>query len=108
MAVISCPGCNEKISDKSKFCTHCHIDLTELDIDQMQRLRNVNFIKKSQSLMNHSFIAMLFFCGGFLAMFSESVPRESWQYSVAMACTILGFIFYLVTRVRGLLLKKNK
>ena len=108
MAVISCPGCNEKISDKSKFCTHCHIDLTELDVDQMQRLRNVNFIKKSQSLMNHSFIAMLFFCGGFLAIFSESILQDTWQYSAATASIVLGFILYIVTRVRILLLKKNK
>jgi len=108
MAVINCPSCNEKISDKSKFCSHCHIDLTELDADKMQSLRNVNFIKKSQSLMNHSFIAMLLFCGGFLVMFLESVQADTWQYTLAMASTILGFIFYLVTRVRLLLLKKSK
>ena len=31
MAVINCPSCKKKISDKAKNCSHCQLDLTELD-----------------------------------------------------------------------------
>ncbi|NQY33382.1 MAG: hypothetical protein HRT37_00145 [Alteromonadaceae bacterium] len=108
MAVINCPGCREKISDKSKLCSFCHIDLTELDVDKMQSLRTVNLIKKSQSLMTQSFIAMLLFCGGFLIMFWESVQIGTWQHTAAMGSIGIGFVMYLITRVRLLLLKKSK
>ena len=107
MTVINCPGCREKISDKYKLCSFCLIDLTELDVDKMDSLRRVNLIKKSQSLMNHSFISMLLFCSGFLVMFWESVEVGAWQYTAAISSTAIGFAWYLVTRVRLLLLKKS-
>ena len=38
MAVINCPGCKKKISDKAKICQHCQLDLTELDADKIASL----------------------------------------------------------------------
>ena len=61
MAVINCPNCKKKISDKAKSCSHCEIDLTNVDAEKMASIKKVNKINKSQTLMNHSFIAMLLF-----------------------------------------------
>ena len=108
MAVINCPGCKKKISDKAKICQHCQLDLTVLDADKIASLKRVNAVKKSQQLMNHSFIAMLLFCGGFLFLYWQDAQPGTWQYVSAITSTILGFILYIVTRVRLILTKRNQ
>ena len=105
MAVINCASCGKKISDKAKTCGHCDFDLTGLDTNAQSALANANRIKKSQSLMNQSFVAMLLFCGGFLMVFMHSEEPDSWRYQVAIASTVLGFILYIVNRVRLVMLK---
>ena len=108
MAVINCPSCKKKISDKAKTCEHCQLDLTVLDADKIASLKRVSVVVKSQQLMNHSFIAMLLFCGGFLFLYSQDAQPGTWQYVVSIASAILGFILYLITRVRLILIKRNR
>ncbi|MBA6390900.1 hypothetical protein H4J38_08950 [Colwellia sp. BRX10-3] len=108
MAVINCPSCKKKISDKTKSCEHCKIDLTTLDAEKISSLKRVSAVATSQKLMNHSFIAMLLFCGGFLFLYSQDAKPGTWEYIAAIASTILGFILYIITRVRLLLTKRNQ
>lgn len=107
MAVINCPSCSNKISDKAKTCSHCNIDLTSLDTDKLNTLKIENKIKQSAKLMNHSFIAMLLFCGGFLFLFWQNAQPGSWEYIASMTSTIVGFFLYIITRVRLILLKRS-
>lgn len=107
MAVINCPGCKKKISDKAKTCSHCQLNLTELDAEKIAQLKRVSAVEKSQQLMNHSFIAMLLFCGGFLFLYWQNAQPGTWQYVVSIASAVIGFILYIVTRVR-LILNKRK
>ena len=58
--------------------------------------------------MSYSFIAMLLFCGGFLFMYWDNVERGTWQYNLALASTIIGFILYIIIRIRLLLFKRKK
>ncbi|MEI6893561.1 MAG: hypothetical protein V5789_02805 [Colwellia sp.] len=102
MAVINCPSCNKKISDKAKACNHCSKDLSGIDADKLASLKRVRLIKRTQSLMNYSFIAMLLFCGGFLFMFWDNVHVGSWQHNLAMVSAVIGFVMYII--IRGLLL----
>ena len=97
MAVINCPGCKKKISDKARSCSHCELDLQNVDEEKLETLNKINTINKSQQLMTHSFIAMLLFCGGFLFMYK--MPSESWQHSLATVSTVVGFIMYIVVRI---------
>jgi hypothetical protein len=105
MAVINCPSCKKKISDKAKSCSHCQIDLSEVDAEQIASMKKIDKITQSQNLMNHSFIAMLLFCGGFLVLFWQDAQQGTWQYMASIGCAIIGFIWYIATRVRLLLLK---
>jgi len=107
MAVINCPSCKKKISDKAKTCSHCNTSLTELNTEQLESLAKVNRIKQAQRLMNYSFIAMFLFCGGFLFMFWDNVTPGTWQHNLAMASTLIGFILYMIIRVM-LLISKYK
>ena len=108
MAVINCPSCKKKISDKAKSCQHCQLDLTVLDVDKIANLKRVSAVEKSQQLMNHSFIAMLLFCGGFLFLYSQDAQPGTWQYIVSIASAIIGFILYIVTRARLILAKRSR
>lgn len=107
MAVIACPNCKKKISDKATSCSHCNLALGEIDASALSLLKKEKKIKQSQQLMNHSFIAMLLFCGGFLFLYWNNHQPGSWQYMSAFASSVLGFIIYIVTRVRLILLKRN-
>ncbi|GHE82645.1 hypothetical protein [Thalassotalea profundi] len=107
MAVISCPSCKKKISDKAKSCSHCQLDLQNFDEEKFQTINKINLINKSQKLMIHSFIAILLFCGGFLFFYLEEVQLGTWQYTVAVMSTVVGFVLYLVTRIRLFLLKRS-
>lgn len=107
MAVINCPGCKKKISDKAKSCNHCDLDLSALDSDKLAGLNRVNLINKTQRLMNYSFIAMLLFCGGFLFMFWDNVQPGSWQHNLAMVSAIIGFVMYIIIRAMLLFTKRK-
>lgn len=107
MAVIACPNCRKKISDKAKECQHCGTSMSSLDADEIQTLKTANKLKKSQQLMNHSFIAMLLFCGGFLFLYWNNAQPDSWEYMASTVSTVLGFVIYIITRVRLILLKRN-
>ena len=105
MAVINCASCGKKISDKAKTCGHCGLDLTGVDKNALSALATANRIKKSQALMNQSFVAMLLFCGGFLMLYMHNEEPDGWRYQVAVVSTVLGFILYIVNRVRLVILK---
>ena len=107
MAIISCPSCKNKISDKAKSCSHCQLDLLNVDEEKLQTLNKVSTINQSQKLMTHSFIAMLLFCGGFLTFYWLDVQLGTWQYTLSVVSTLVGFIWYIVTRVRLVLLKRR-
>jgi len=108
MAVINCPRCKKKISSKAKQCSHCSLSLTALNVDKVANMNKIDRINRAQRLMNYSFIAMLLFCGGFLFMFWDSVEPNTWQHTLAMTSTVIGFVMYIIIRVKLLLLKRKK
>ncbi|MGB1198017.1 MAG: hypothetical protein ACPG46_03155 [Thalassotalea sp.] len=107
MAVISCPSCKKKVSDKAKACSHCKLDFQNMDEEKLHTINKIKVINQSQQMMMHSFIAMLLFCGGFLFFYSQDAQPGTWQYIVSIMSTIVGFIFYIVTRIRLVLLKRR-
>ncbi len=107
MAVINCPNCNKKISDKAKTCAHCQIDLVNLDEEKLANMKQINTINKSQRIMTISFIAMLLFCGGFLFFYWRNVQPGTWQYYLSVGSTLVGFVLYIITRVQLILLKRS-
>lgn len=107
MAVINCPNCRKKISDKAKACSHCDIDLENLDEEKLAAMKQVSNITQSQKIMTWSFIAMMMFCGGFLFYYWKNVQPGTWQYYLSIGSTILGFCIYIITRVQLILLKRS-
>ena len=50
MAVINCPKCRKKISDKAKTCQHCGIELNGINEEQLHNIKKVNLIEASQKV----------------------------------------------------------
>lgn len=107
MAIIDCPQCHQKISNKAKQCSHCHLDLTNLDEQKLRHLQQISTIEQSQKLMTWSFIAMLLFCGGFLALYTVEMAKDSWQFATAVSASAGGFVLYIVMRIKIILLKRR-
>ena len=65
MALIDCPSCNKKISDKAKQCPHCQTDFTNTTPEDVERKQSMSKFKRSQRIQNQSMLAMLMFVAGF-------------------------------------------
>lgn len=107
MAIINCPQCSKKISDKQKVCPHCELDMYELSDEKLQSLSKIKSYKDNQSMMTHQAIAMLLFLGGVLALYN-SEDTQTPQHTAAQACMVIGFLWYIINRFRMILAKRKK
>ena len=107
MALIDCPKCKKKISSKVKECQHCGVNLANLDAEGITKLGKVSLIEKQQKIMTQSFIAMLLFCGGFLFTFWQNPETGSIQQITAITSTVVGFVWYIINRLRLIVLKRK-
>lgn len=103
MALIQCPVCSKRISSVAKECSHCNAKL-DGNLESMQR---INYIKRSQALLNQSFMAMTLFIAGVVIWFWGGEPAEGMRSMVAAVCFVLGFVGYLICRVRIVLHKRK-
>jgi hypothetical protein len=107
MAIINCPACQKKVSDKAPQCQHCQLDLKNIDETQLRSIKRIQTINKSQQLMNWSFIAMLFFCAGVLVIYWKDLQPGSVSYGAAVTSIVVGVSLYLFARVKMILLKRS-
>ena len=107
MALIHCPKCDKRISDKAETCQFCQHILVA-DPEKLDSERRINRIKKSSSLMNHSFIALILFIGGLAYTAWYTDEGASTDKLIAQGVTAVAFVWYLVTRVRIMLFKRTK
>ncbi|WP_372871815.1 zinc ribbon domain-containing protein [Shewanella sp.] len=103
MALVQCPVCQKRISSKASSCPHCK---TGTQGDNGSALRIAN-IKKSQRLMNQSFLAMTLFVSGVVVMFWGGEEPEGLRLMSGAVLLTLGFVGYLVTRVQIVLHKRK-
>ncbi|MBN7821561.1 zinc-ribbon domain-containing protein [Bowmanella yangjiangensis] len=128
MALTNCPSCNKKISDKAKSCQHCGFAVGAATEDDILRKQRFNKFKRAQSIQTQSMIAMLMFIAGFAILYwgdgpsteyacklsfnliNNSSPICLWhgqlQYNIAMSCSVIGFVWYVINRVRLIFMKK--
>ncbi|MBV7315219.1 zinc ribbon domain-containing protein [Shewanella sp. NIFS-20-20] len=103
MALILCPNCNKRVSDKAQQCPHCQVDL-QSDLGSLLRIQH---IRKSQQLMTQSFIAMTLFIAGMVLWFWGGEVATGLRSYAALACFVFGFVGYLIVRIRMVLHKRN-
>ncbi|CAM3848018.1 zinc ribbon domain-containing protein [Rheinheimera salexigens] len=108
MAIIACPFCGQKISDKSTQCNHCKKDLTAMTTEKMHSLARDKRFDKVQSLITQSMLALVLFLFGFGLLYWWDPQPGSNQQLTAYGCIAIGFCWYIITRGRILMLKKRK
>lgn len=108
MAIISCPFCGQKISDKSTQCSGCNNSLSDLTPDKLHSLARDRRLNQSQKLMNHGMLSMLLFLAGFGSLYWFSPEQGSLQQVAFIAASAVGFCWYIITRIRIMLLKKGR
>jgi len=115
MAIIKCPGCGNRISDKAKTCGHCHYDLvtsttaTGVSEEALQSKAKLAHIKKRYSLQMQAMAAIILFLLGILLWYflgNQGFSQPSHFIELGMAA--VGGLWYLLTRVRLLLFKKGE
>ncbi|WP_289028522.1 hypothetical protein [uncultured Paraglaciecola sp.] len=107
MALIDCPSCGKRISDKAQSCQHCNFTLGEATSEDIARKQNLNKYLKGQRIQTQSMVAMLLFVAGFGFMYwGGAIPGEL-QHTIAIGATIIGFVWYIVNRVRLVFLKRS-
>ncbi len=105
MAIIACPFCRQQISDKSKVCTHCDKDLNG---DQQAALSAQRQSKYGimQSIQMQQLIAILLFVAGFSLWYWQEKFDDQWYNQLGMGMIAIGFVWYLVNRIRIIMLKR--
>lgn len=104
MALVNCPSCNKRISSKAKECSYCKASISS----DNESLRVISHIKRSNQLMNQSFLALTLFIGGVVTWFWGGEPAEGLRATIALGAFSLGFVGYLVTRIQIVLHKRKK
>ncbi|MCL1142527.1 zinc ribbon domain-containing protein [Shewanella gaetbuli] len=103
MALVECPKCQKRISSQAKQCSHCKVSLS----GNTESLAKISHIQQSNKLMNHSLIFLTLFIGGAVAWFWGGEQAQGYQAIASVFCFIIGFVGYLITRVR-LVIHKRK
>lgn len=107
MALVACPACKQRISDKAESCQHCGFVFGG-DVEGEERANpRIERIKKSSQLMTQAFIALIVFIAGiaYSGFYAES--GETWDKWLSQGLSALGFIWFITTRVRIMIFKKG-
>jgi hypothetical protein len=107
MALINCPSCGKKISDKAQVCQHCQFNMGTSTAEDIARKNNLNRHLKRQAIQTQSMIAMLLFVGGIGYMYWGGGASDAFKYNASAGVAVVGFVWYIVNRVRLVFLKKT-
>ncbi|GGW77057.1 zinc ribbon domain-containing protein [Alteromonas halophila] len=106
MALIDCPSCNKKTSDKAASCPHCGFGVSDATDEDIERKRQLKKFQKLQSIQNQSLIAVLMFVAGFGMMYWGGAQGSDLQYNLSILCSVVGFVWYIINRVRIVMVKR--
>ena len=114
MALINCPSCKQRISDKSKTCSHCDFNFQSgvtaegETPEQLESKNKIKRLKKRYSLQMQAMAGIiLFLLGIVLWYFVGDKGFSKMSHFVELGTALFGGLWYLLTRVRLILFKKG-
>lgn len=114
MAIINCPSCRQKISDKAKICNHCDFNLSEgetingLSQEQFESKEKLARIKKRYSLQMQAIAGIILFLAGIvLWYFIGEKGLTEVSHFIELGTALFGGLWYLLTRVRLIMFKNS-
>jgi len=108
MALIECPSCNKRMSDKADTCPHCDFRVAGATPEQRNRELERLLQAKKDKILGHSMLALLIAIAAFTYFFIQQPHPESWQSSAAYGAMIVGLVWFVLNRVRLLFLKRKR
>lgn len=114
MAIINCPSCNQKISDKAKVCSICLYDFISrstaqgLNEEQLASQKKMAYIKQKYSLQMQAMVSIILVLGGSLLWYFGNRGTSSMSDIVSLGLLAIGSGLYLATRIRLIMFKKRK
>lgn len=106
--LTDCPACKKTISSKAKECPHCGFALGADNADQILAQEKHKRYAKQQSLQTQSFVAVLVFITGFGLLYWGQPEVGGNQHSIGMLMLMIGFLWYVINRVRIAIGKAKK
>ncbi|MCO4320759.1 hypothetical protein [Aliidiomarina quisquiliarum] len=121
MAIINCPGCSKRVSDKAGACDHCGFLLSGQDTDSLARQAQIQRKQLLNKLTSQQMTAMLLFVVGIAAAFYDwaeegAMPNflvdtmftPSVLKIIGFSIMGLGLAWYMITRGRIYNLKRKR
>lgn len=110
MAIIQCPDCGFKISDKAAVCKRCGFVIEGMAPEELERKRRNHKAEAINKLTSQTMLAMLLFIAGIGGVFffrEETSADTVWQVQVSFVLMGVGFIWYIVNRIRLINVKRR-
>lgn len=96
------------MSSRAEVCPHCGFSKSGATVsDHNRKARHKQFLK-IQSINNQAALSVLLFVLGFAYMYWGGANPSQTEYYVALGISALGFILYIVNRVRMVIAKRSK
>ena len=110
MAIIKCPGCGTRISDKAATCNSCGFAIGGQDAESLARRHAIAYADKLNKLISQQMLAMLIFIAGLAGSVLEW-EQEGWKQHMPLVSLVVSGVaigWYLITRGRIFILKRNR
>lgn len=109
MAIIKCPSCRERVSDKRDVCPNCGFGISDHEVGlslsaAQSRVRR----KRSAQLQMHAYLATLLFVAGVAWMFWDTGGNVARASVPSMFLAGLGVVWYVAVRVLMVLRSRRK
>ncbi|MDQ7048831.1 MAG: hypothetical protein Q9M92_04520 [Enterobacterales bacterium] len=114
MAIINCPSCQKKVSDKIKNCPECQFDFIHnkssdgLTEEQLASKKNLQRIKRKYSLQMRAMTGIIMVLGGVLVWYFGGRGLLSISDYLSVAAIGVGSILYLMTRIHLILYRRGR
>lgn len=100
MAIIKCPSCQERVSDKRSTCPNCGFGIADkesgLSLPEAEARAKR---KRAARLQMHSYAATLVFVAGIAWMLVESGGNVNNASYWSMFVTGMGIVWYFTVRI---------
>lgn len=108
MAIIKCPGCRERVSDKRATCPHCGFGIADQEAGLSLGEAEARAKRKRRaSLQMHSYAATLVFVAGIAWMLVESGGNVNNASYWSMFTTGMGIVWYFTVRIIMVLTRRG-
>lgn len=96
------------MSSRAEVCPHCGYSKSGATVaDHDRKERHKQFLK-IQSINNHAALSVLLFVLGFAYMYWGGANPSQTEYYVALSVSGLGFVLYIINRIRMVMAKRSK